>query len=139
MTTRHDDDLLDRRRLLTGLGAGAVLATGAALAGCAESARANAPGPRPKTEAEALAQATGQAGESCELPSRPPRSWLFPNDLVRAHDGRKLRFYDDLVRGIAVEPTTATLIDTHVDVTGCAVANHLAAVQQQAAVAERST
>lgn len=44
------------------------------------------------------ALATGRAA-----PSRPgPRAGYFPNTLVQTHDGRKLRFYDDLVRGKVV-------------------------------------
>ena len=28
-----------------------------------------------------------------------PRAGYFPNSIVQTHDGRKLRFYDDVVRG----------------------------------------
>jgi protein SCO1 len=31
-----------------------------------------------------------------------PRATYFPNTVVQAHDGRKLRFYDDVVRGKVV-------------------------------------
>jgi protein SCO1 len=31
-----------------------------------------------------------------------PRAYYFPNTIVQTHDGRKLRFYDDVVRGKVV-------------------------------------
>jgi protein SCO1 len=42
---------------------------------------------------------------SVDRSSRPrpgPRAGYFPNSLVHAHDGRTLRFYDDLIRGKVV-------------------------------------
>ena len=37
------------------------------------------------------------------LAAKPgPRAGYFPNTLVETHDGRKLRFYDDIVRGKVV-------------------------------------
>ena len=34
--------------------------------------------------------------------SAGPRAGYFPNTIVQTHDGRKLRFYDDIVRGKVV-------------------------------------
>ena len=34
-----------------------------------------------------------------------PRATYFPNTVVQTHDGRKLRFYDDVVRGKVVSST----------------------------------
>ncbi len=39
---------------------------------------------------------------SIQLAHAGPRAGYFPNSLVQTHDGRTLRFYDDLVRGKVV-------------------------------------
>ena len=47
-----------------------------------------------------LALAAG-ASPALRAASRP-RANYFPNSIVQMHDGRKLRFYDDVVRGKVV-------------------------------------
>ena len=32
-------------------------------------------------------------------PARGPRAGYFPNPLLQTHDGRQVRFYDDVVKG----------------------------------------
>jgi protein SCO1 len=51
--------------------------------------------------ASAVASAAAATGRAA--PARPgPRAGYFPNTIVQTHDGRKLRFYDDVVRGKVV-------------------------------------
>ncbi len=43
------------------------------------------------------------AASAPALAAKPgPRAGYFPNTIVQTHDGRKLRFYDDVVRGKVV-------------------------------------
>ena len=49
----------------------------------------------------ALAPVLATGGSA--LAAKPgPRAGYFPNTIVQTHDGRKLRFYDDVVRGKVV-------------------------------------
>jgi protein SCO1 len=52
--------------------------------------------------AAALAPAFGAADKARLQGARGPRAAYFPNSEVHTHDGRKLRFYDDVVRGKVV-------------------------------------
>jgi protein SCO1 len=42
------------------------------------------------------------AGRPAHAAPAGPRAHYFPNTIVQTHDGRKLRFYDDVVRGKVV-------------------------------------
>ena len=49
----------------------------------------------------ALAPVLAASGLALAAPAGP-RAGYFPNTIVQTHDGRKLRFYDDIVRGKVV-------------------------------------
>ena len=49
----------------------------------------------------ALAPVLAASGLALAAPAGP-RAGYFPNTIVQTHDGRKLRFYDDVVRGKVV-------------------------------------
>ena len=49
----------------------------------------------------ALAPVLAASGPARAAPAGP-RAGYFPNTIVQTHDGRKLRFYDDVVRGKVV-------------------------------------
>lgn len=71
-------DLKDRRTVLAGL------AAGAAAAALPKIARADIPAAPP--------------AETAEVPSCSLSPEYFPNVVVQTHEGRKARFYEDLVR-----------------------------------------
>lgn len=52
--------------------------------------------------AAALAPAFAAADKARRQASPGPRADYFPNSLVHTHDGRKLRFYDDVIKGKVV-------------------------------------
>ena len=49
----------------------------------------------------ALAPELAASGPALAAPAGP-RAGYFPNTIVQTHDGKKLRFYDDIVRGKVV-------------------------------------
>ncbi len=98
---------MDRRKAIAGMAAGAAVVTGAAL---------GLPGKKTAQTAPV---------EDCALPARGPFSDYFPNVALYTHEGRRVLFYDDLLRGKtvmincmsvahdAVYPTTPNLLKVH--------------------------
>ena len=52
--------------------------------------------------AAALVPAIAATGRAQRAAAPGPRTGYFPNSVVQTHDGRKLRFYDDVVKGKVV-------------------------------------